>query len=116
MTLLLKQITVIANFTSKLVRQEAQLSMASTRTEVIRIVMDSEEYERFDPLIEALLTLDMAFMHRRDADGACFDLIPPRQNQAWLRDAVLRLQEGHFNAVVAPEWKDDPVGSHFKED
>jgi hypothetical protein len=114
MTLLLKQTTVIANFTSKHARQEAQFFMASTRTEVIRIVLDSEESERLSVLVNALAALGTAFLHREDADGMCFDLIPPTQDQGAIRASCLIIRETmHFNAVVAPAWKD---GSHYKED
>lgn len=80
--------------------------MASTPTKVIRIVMTTEEYERYKPLVTALYTMDMAFLHREDGDGACFDLCPSKQVPTWLRDAARELQEDNINAVVAPECKE----------
>lgn len=82
---------------------------------VVRVVLPPEECNQpAMGLLEVLTMTGLARLHRRDADGACFDLLPPSgvDSAHWadaLAESMVQGRWGwYFNAVRAPAWGDGP--------
>lgn len=87
--------------------------MATTKKRwVVRVVTDVEnthdEQLVSGPLIESLRYAGLVVVHRDDAKGMCFDILPPARpanldTQVWAHMQATRMQSMLVNAVAAPE-------------
>ncbi len=72
---------------------------------VVRVVT----HERYGPLLEALAENDILVLHRTDASGTCFDIVPHigiLDTMAWADALAENLSDRGFNAVRAPRWSE----------
>ena len=85
---------------------------------VIRVVLfrgiDQDELIAGNPLVESLRYAGIIRVHRDDASGMCFDLMPPSpvcipisNQKVWAERNSERMRTFGINAVVAPVVKGD---------
>ena len=91
--------------------------MAVNNRWVVRVVLTPGEASKLGDFVTTLAQLGLTVMHRRDATGVCFDLLPPEgtfDSHSWANRAAETLEEfEQLNAVAAPRWvsgDDRPAG------
>ena len=86
---------------------EARLEQALLGDSVVRVVTEPED-ERMSLFLVALSRCGLIFIHRDDASGFCYDILPPGSelSDRWAKRMALALTERGWNAVVAPRWRD----------
>jgi len=75
---------------------------------VVRVVLPKDEAYDRRSLLTGFVQAGYVEIHRDDADGMCFDILPPTYevSERWAMRTVVSMTDRGFNAAKAPRWRD----------